>query len=405
MDVESVRKNFPVLNTQVNGFPLTYLDSAASSQKPLAVIDAISTYYKTSHANVHRGVHHLSQEATAQYEGVREKTKHFINARENHEIIFTRGTTESVNLVAQGFGQRFLSEGDEIVISGMEHHSNIVPWQMACERSGAVLKVIPLLPDGTLDMAAAASRISNKTKLLAVVHVSNSLGTINPVKELIALAKNKNAAVLLDGAQAVPHLSVDVQDLDCDFYCFSSHKMYGPTGIGILYGKELWLEKLPPYQGGGEMIETVTFEKTTYAALPYKFEAGTPNIAGTIGFGACLDYINELGYGQIAAWEEDLLHYATKSISQFDGLKILGPKINKVSVISFTIDGLHPFDIGTILDQHGIAVRTGHHCTQPIMDYYGIPGTVRASISVYNNKQDIDRLVVALERSIKMLRK
>lgn len=402
-DIDKIRNDFPILGRTVHGRPLTFLDSAASSQKPNQVVDAISHYYRNEHANVHRGVHYLSQIATDHFEEVRSKTRTFINAAKREEIIFTRGTTEAINLVANCFARQELKPGDEVVISHMEHHSNIVPWQLACEQSGATLKVIPILKNGTLDMEAAQKLINEKTKIVAVVHVSNTLGILNPAKELISLARKFNAAVLLDGAQATPHMAVDVQDLDCDFYAFSSHKMLGPTGIGVLYGREAWLEKLPPYHGGGEMIETVTFEKTTYAALPFKFEAGTPNIADTMGFGAGIDYIHGIGYDAIGEWEKHLLNYATDALEAIEGVSLLGTRENRAGVISFNVDGIHPYDIGTILDQQGIAVRTGHHCTQPIMDYYGIPGTVRASFSVYNNLEDIDNLVAGLKKSIKML--
>lgn len=402
LDLNKIRADFPILNQQVNGKPLVYFDNAATSQKPQVVIDAVANYYKTINSNIHRGVHTLSQLATDAYEMSRQKIQTHFNAQHTHEIIFTRGTTESINLVANGFSQ-LLKYGDEVIISHLEHHSNIVPWQLACEKSGATLKVIPMNDIGALQMDAFDALLSDKTKVVAVNHISNTLGTINPVKEIIDKAHKVGAAVLIDGAQAAPHLKVDVQALDCDFYCVSAHKMYGPTGIGFLYGKEVWLNKLPPYHGGGEMIKTVTFEKTTYADLPHKFEAGTPNIADGIAFGTCIDYINGIGVENMAQQEKGLLAYGTEKLLEIDGLKIYGTSTKKTSVISFNIKGIHPFDIGSIVDKLGIAVRTGHHCTQPIMDFYKIPGTVRASFAFYNTKAEIDVFVEAVKKAKIML--
>ncbi|NNK75975.1 MAG: cysteine desulfurase, partial [Maribacter sp.] len=382
---ERIRNDFPILNRKVNGYPLVYLDNAATSQTPQQVIDSIADYYSNYNANIHRGVHTLSQEATDKYEQARTKIQKHFNAAKTSEIILTSGTTHSINLVASGFSS-LLKNGDEIIVSAMEHHSNIVPWQMLSERTGAVLKVIPMTEEGELILDAYYKLLSNKTKLVFCNHVSNALGTINPIKEIIDAAHNIGAAVLIDGAQAAPHIQADVQKLDVDFYTVSAHKMCGPTGIGILYGKEEWLNKLPPYQGGGEMIAEVTFEKTTYADLPHKFEAGTPNICGVIAFGAALDYMNTIGFVEIAAYENELLAYATAQLLKIEGLRIYGTSKNKTSVISFNIEGIHPYDIGSILDKLGIAVRTGHHCAQPIMDFYKIPGTVRASFSFYNTQ-------------------
>lgn len=402
IDIQKIREDFPILHQNINGKPLVYFDNAATSQKPKLVIDAISEYYNTINSNIHRGVHTLSQKATDAYELSRQKIQHFINAKHSHEIIFTRGTTESINLVASGFSQ-LLKKDDEIIISYLEHHSNIVPWQMACEKSGAVLKVIPMNEKGELLMDAFEKLLSEKTKMVAVNHISNSLGTINPIATIIEKAHAVGAAVLIDGAQATSHLKIDVQQLDCDFYCASAHKMYGPTGVGFLYGKTEWLEKLPAYQGGGEMIASVTFEKTTYADLPHKFEAGTPNIAGGIVFGTAIDYINSIGLENIAAYEQELLKYGTEKLSQIEDIKFYGTAQNKTSVISFNIGNIHPYDIGSIIDKLGIAVRTGHHCTQPIMDFYKIPGTIRASFAFYNTKQEIDLLVEALKKARLML--
>jgi len=402
-DVTNIRKDFTILNRLVNKKPLVYLDNAATTQKPQIVLDAISHYYQQTNANIHRGVHTLSQEATNAYEEARQKIQKHINAVKPYEVLFTRGTTESINLVASGFSQ-LLQQGDEVIISYLEHHSNIVPWQLACERSGAKLRVIPMLPDGSLDMEEYTKLLSSKTKIVAVNHVSNALGTINDIQTIINQAHQVDAAVLIDGAQALAHINVDVQALDCDFYCASAHKMYGPTGVGFLYGKEKWLEKLPPYQGGGEMIAQVTFDKTTYAALPHKFEAGTPNIAGGIVFGTALDYVNNIGITEIAAYEDELLQYATTQMQELiPNLVIYGTAPKKASVLSFNISGIHNFDLGTIIDKLGIAIRTGHHCTQPIMQYFDIAGTARASFAMYNTKAEIDTFVTAVQRAQKML--
>ncbi|OQD44175.1 cysteine sulfinate desulfinase [Croceivirga radicis] len=401
-DVVQIRKDFPILNREVNGKPLVYLDNAATSQTPQQVINAIVDYYQNYNANIHRGVHALSQEATDKYEQARQKIQQHFNAAKVHEIIFTSGTTHGINLVANGFSS-LLQKGDEVLVSAMEHHSNIVPWQMLCERTGAILKVIPMNEQGELVMETYQNLLSSKTKLVFCNHISNALGTINPIEEIINAAHEVGAAVLIDGAQAAPHIKADVQALDVDFYVVSAHKICGPTGVGMLYGKEEWLKKLPPYQGGGEMIAEVTFEKTTYAELPHKFEAGTPNICGGIAFGAALDYMNTIGFEAIAAYEHQLLDYATTELSKIDGLKIYGTAQNKTSVISFNIEGVHPYDIGTILDKLGIAVRTGHHCAQPIMDFYKIPGTVRASFCFYNTKEEVDALVAGVERAKNML--
>jgi len=403
LDIDSIREQFPILHQEVNGKPLVYLDNGASSQKPKRVIDAISHYYENDHANVHRGVHTLSQRATDAFEAVRKQVQHFINAEHEHEIIYTRGTTEAINLVASSYGKVFIEEGDEVLISTMEHHSNIVPWQMMCEEWGAVLKIIPITESGEIIMDRFDELLSGRTAMVAVNHVSNSLGTINPLHEIINKAHKVGAAVLIDGAQSAPHISVDVQDLDADFYCFSAHKVYGPTGIGILYGKEQWLNDMPPYHGGGEMIDKVSFEETTYNTLPFKFEAGTPNIADTIALGEAIRFMDDIGIENIGAWENELLQYATEKLLEVDGLRIIGTAKNKASVISFLVGDIHPFDMGTILDQLGIAVRTGHHCTMPLMDWYGIPGTVRASFAVYNTKAEVDVLVDGVKRAAKML--
>lgn len=393
---KTIRNQFPVLQQEVNGKPLVYLDNGASSQMPRQVIDRLNDYHSNEHANVHRGIHSLSQKATDAFEATREKVKSFINAGSQEEVIFTTGTTDSINLVAQSYGRTFLSEGDEIIVSQMEHHANIVPWQMVAEQTGAVIKVIPMDEDGNLMMDAFHALLSKKTAIVALIHVSNALGTINPVEEIIEAAHAKNAVVLIDGAQSVPHTNVDVQALDADFYTFSAHKMCGPTGFGILYGKKELLNKMPPYRGGGDMIDKVTFEKTTYNDLPHKFEAGTPPIAAGIGLGTAIDFLNEIGMENIARREAELLDYATKKLSTIDGLRFVGQAKEKASVISFLLDGIHPTDAGTIMDKEGIAVRTGHHCAQPVMDYYNIPGTLRASISFYNNEDDIDRLAEAI---------
>ena len=401
-NVEKTREDFPILKREINGYPLVYFDNAATSQTPQQVIDVIVDYYSNYNANIHRGVHALSQEATDKYEQARKKIQEHFNAKKTHEIIFTSGTTHGINLVANGFAS-LLNKGDEIIVSALEHHSNIVPWQILAEKTGAVLKVIPMNQEGELIYPAFEELLSEKTKLVFVNHVSNALGTVNPIKKIIDKAHEYDAAVLVDGAQAAPHIKADVQALDVDFYVVSAHKMCGPTGVGMLYGKEEWLTKLPPYQGGGEMIATVTFEKTTYADLPHKFEAGTPNICGGIAFGAALDYINTIGIEKIAAYEEELLHYATKKLLEIDGMEIYGVSKEKTAVISFNINGMHPYDIGTILDKLGIAVRTGHHCAQPIMDFYKIPGTVRASFSFYNTKEEIDVFIKAVVKAKTML--
>lgn len=402
-DITAIRKEFPILKREVNGYPLVYFDNAATSQKPQVVIDSIVDYYSNYNANIHRGVHALSQEATDAYEAARTKIQKFIGAEKQHEVIFTSGTTHSINIVANGFSQ-LLEGGNEILVSAMEHHSNIVPWQMLCERTGAVLKVIPMNEDGSLMMHEYEKLLNKNTKLVFVNHISNALGTINPVKEIISLAHHYGAAVLIDGAQACAHQKVDVQELDADFYVSSAHKMCGPTGIGFLYGKESWLNKLPPYQGGGEMIKEVSFEKTTYAGLPHKFEAGTPNVAGGIAFGIAVDYLNSIGLQAISDYEHKLLEYGTQQLLTVPGLRIYGTTKAKTSVISFNLEGIHPYDVGTILDKLGIAVRTGHHCAQPIMDFYKIPGTVRASFSFYNTTEEIDLLVAGVKRAQQMLR-
>jgi cysteine desulfurase/selenocysteine lyase len=402
LDIHKIRAEFPILSQKVNGKPLVYFDNGATSQKPQIVIDAIAKYYQEINANIHRGVHTLSQLATDAYEISRVKIQHHINARYLHEVLFTSGTTHGINLVANGFAS-ILKPGDEVIVSALEHHSNIVPWQMLCEKTGAVLKVIPMNQNGELDIDVYESLLSDKTKIVTVNHISNALGTINPIKYMIEKARAVGAAVLIDGAQAVPHLKPDVQDLDCDFYTFSGHKMCGPTGTGILYGKESWLNKLPPYQGGGEMIKEVTFEKTTYADLPHKFEAGTPNIAGGIVLGTAVDYMNSVGFENIQQQENELLAHATKQLLEIEGLRIYGTGKEKASVISFNIDGIHPYDIGTIIDKLGIAVRTGHHCAQPIMNYFEIPGTIRASFSFYNTKEEIDLMVEAVKKAKTML--
>jgi cysteine desulfurase/selenocysteine lyase len=402
INVEKIRKDFPILKRTVNGKPLVYFDNAATSQTPQSVIDTIVDYYSNYNANIHRGVHALSQEATDKYEEARNKIQQHFNAKHAYEIIFTSGTTHSINLIANGFAS-LLQTGDEIIVSALEHHSNIVPWQMLCEKTGAVLKVIPMSEDGTLIIDTYHKLLNDKTKLVFCNHVSNALGTVNPIKEIIEAAHNVGAAVLIDGAQATPHIKPDVQQLDVDFYVASAHKLCGPTGVGMLYGKKEWLEKLPPYQGGGEMIATVSFEKTTYADLPHKFEAGTPNICGGIAFGAGLDYMNSIGFKAISAYENELLDYATKQLLAVEGVKIYGVAAEKTAVISFNVGKIHPYDIGTLLDKLGVAVRTGHHCAQPIMDFYKIPGTIRASFSFYNTKEEIDIMISALKKAILML--
>ena len=398
LDVERIRKDFPILHQDVHGHPLVYLDNAATSQKPQVVLDALLGYYATDNANVHRGVHQLSERATEAYEGSRQRVQRFVNAAHVHEIVFVRGTTEGINLVAQTYGRRAVGAGDEIVITALEHHSNIVPWQMLCEDRGAVLRVVPIDDTGEVEVAAYERLLGPRTRLVSIAHVSNALGTIVPVKRMIDLAHARGVPVLVDGAQAAPHLAVDVQALDCDFYTFSGHKTYGPTGIGILYGKTALLADMPPWQGGGDMIKTVSFEKTTYNDLPYKFEAGTPNIAGAIGLGAALEYLDGLGLDRVAAHEHDLLVYGTERLMQVPGLRLIGTAREKAAVLSFVLDGVHPHDVGTILDREGIAVRTGHHCAMPIMTRYEIAATTRASLAVYNTRQEIDALALGLAR-------
>ena len=401
-NIESIRNDFPILNTKVNGNQLIYFDNAATSQTPNCVIDSISDYYKNLNSNIHRGVHKLSQLATEKYEESRKKFKEHLNARSASEIIFTSGTTHSINLISNGF-TGFLKEGDEIIVSQLEHHSNIVPWQMLCEKTGAIMKVIPMNEKGDLDLSEFSDLLGNKTKVVFVNHVSNALGTVNPIETIIEKSHKAGAAVLIDGAQAAPHFEIDVRKLDVDFYVCSAHKLCGPTGVGVLYGKKKWLEQLPPYQGGGEMIDQVSFEKSTYADLPNKFEAGTPNISGVIASGIALDYINKLGIANIKQYEDYLLDYATAKLKEIDGIKIYGESRTKVSVISFNIGKIHPYDIGSVIDNLGIAVRTGHHCAQPIMDYFDIPGTIRVSFSFYNTIDEINILIDALKKASKML--
>lgn len=404
LNIEEIREDFPILHQEVYNKPLVYFDNAASTQKPLQVVEALTNYYLNDHANVHRGVHYLSQKATDKFEAARETTKRFFNAESSDEVIFTKGTTDGINLVAYSFGEAFIQEGDEIIISTMEHHSNIVPWQMLCDRKKAILRVIPISDKGELDMDAYQNLLSSKTKLVSVVHTSNALGTINPVKEITQLAKSVNAYVLIDGAQAAPHQKIDVQEIGCDFYVFSGHKIFGPTGIGALYGKREVLEAMPPYQVGGEMIKTVTFEKTTYNELPFKFEAGTPNIADVMGFAVAMDYMNSVGYENIQAHENAMLKYATGQLKiNFENVRIIGEADNKASVISFLLGNAHPYDVGALLDKMGIAVRTGHHCTEPLMNRFKIPGTVRASFAFYNTFEEIDMMINALKRAEKML--
>ena len=397
------RNDFPILEQQIYGRPLVYFDNAATTQKPQVVIDAISRYYETINSNIHRGVHYLSQVATEEYEIARKRIQTFINAEHAYEVIFTRGTTESINLIASSFGKAFLQKDDEIIITEMEHHSNIVPWQMICEEKGAQLKVIPFDEEGVLEAEQLEKLITPRTKLLALTHISNTLGTINPIKQLIETAHRHGVPVMIDGAQAIAHAKVDVQDLDCDFYCFSGHKMYAPMGIGVLYGKAQWLNKMPPYQGGGDMIKQVTFEKTTYNELPFKFEAGTPSVADVIGLKTAVDYLEEIGIERIAAYEDELLQYGTQKLSDIEGLRIIGRSPHKAAIISFNVGDIHPSDVGVLIDQLGIAVRTGHHCTQPLMDKLEIPGTIRASFAFYNTKEEIDALVAALHKIIPML--
>jgi cysteine desulfurase/selenocysteine lyase len=403
-DVAAIRREFPILSRQVHGRPLVYLDNAATSQKPRAVIDALSGYYEEINANIHRGVHWLSQRATDRYEAARESARRFINAASVEEIVFVRGTTEAINLVAQTYGRTRVNEGDEIVISHLEHHSNIVPWQMLCAERKATLRVVPINDAGEFQFDAYAGLLNDRTRLVAVSHVSNALGSINPVREIIALARSRGIPVLLDGAQAVPHLKVDVRDLGADFYTFSGHKMYGPTGIGVLYGRTEWLESLPPWQGGGDMILSVSFDGTTYNKPPFKFEAGTPNIEGGVGLGAAIEWLEGVGLDNVAAHEHELLEYGTRALGRIDGLNLVGTARNKAGVLSFTLDGIHPHDIGTILDQAGIAIRTGHHCAQPVMDRFNVPATARASLAAYNNTADIDALVEGLDQVVRMFR-
>jgi len=401
-DVTRIREDFPILKEKVHGKPLVYLDNGATSQKPQAVIDALNHYYSAENSNIHRGVHYLSEQATAAYEAARGKVREFLNARADKEIIFVRGTTEAINLVAQSYGRSFLNAGDEIIVSAMEHHSNIVPWQMLCEQVGAKLRVIPINHDGEIVMEEFRRLLGDKSKLVSVTHVSNALGTVVPVKEIVALAHQRGVPVLLDGAQAVPHLKVDVQDLGCDFYAFSGHKMFGPTGVGVLYGRAELLEKMPPYQGGGDMISLVTFEKTHYNVLPYKFEAGTPHIAGGIGLGAAIDYLAALDWHEVAAHEHRLLSYATAALSDIEGLRIIGTAKDKAGVLSFVFDHVHAHDVGTILDQEGVAVRAGHHCAMPVMQRFGVPATTRVSFAFYNTIEEIDVLVGAIRRVLKV---
>ena len=401
-DVARIREDFPILKQTVNGKPLVYLDNAATSQKPQVVIDALARYYSTENANVHRGVHTLSQLATDDYEAARSKVRRFINAEDDREIIFVRGTTEGINLVAQSFGRQNIKEGDEIVISAMEHHSNIVPWQILCEESGAKLRVIPINDAGELLLDEYEKLLNQRTKLVSILHVSNALGTIIPVKKIVEIAHAQGVPVLLDGAQAAPHCPVDVRDLDCDFYVFSGHKLYGPTGIGVLYGKAERLEAMPPYQGGGEMIKSVTFEKTIYNILPHKFEAGTPNIAGSIGLGAAIDYVTDLGLDRIGAYERSLLEYGTELLSGLSNVRMIGTAKEKSGILSFVMDGVHPHDIGTILDAEGVAVRTGHHCAQPVMERFGVSATARASLAFYNTKEEIDALIKGIDRVVEV---
>lgn len=399
MNINDIRTQFPILDQQVHGHPLVYLDNAATTQKPLSVIEALGDYYRTGNANIHRGTYHLAATATEAYEAVRTQVADFINARHRHEIVFTRGTTESINLVASSFARCYFRGDDEVIVSGMEHHSNIVPWQLA----GARLRPIPFSDDGTLDIDALDSLFSEHTRLVAVAHVSNTLGTVNPVELIVQKAHSRGIPVLVDGAQAVAHCSVDVQQIGCDFYCFSGHKMYGPMGVGVMYGREELLNELPPYQGGGEMIDTVTFERTTFNQLPYRFEAGTPSVGDVIGLGRAIAFMQQVGVDNIAAHEAELLGYATHQLATIPGLRIYGTASRKAAVISFLVGQSHPYDVGTLLDQLGVAVRTGHHCTQPVMDRYGIPGTVRASFAVYNTRDEVDLLVAALQRVLPML--
>jgi cysteine desulfurase/selenocysteine lyase len=402
-DVEKVRGDFPILREKVHGKPLVYLDNAATSQKPQLVIDTLEKYYRLENANIHRGIHFLSERATQAYEDARAKVARFINAADGREIIFVRGTTEGINLVAQTYGRKLIGEEDEIILSAMEHHSNIVPWQILCEQVGARLRIIPMNDDGELLIDEYERLLSDRTKLVAVTHLSNALGTINPVKQIIQIAHRRGVPVLVDGAQAAPHLKVDVRDLDCDFYAFSGHKLYGPTGVGVLYGRASLLDAMPPYQGGGDMISSVTFEKTLYNVLPYKFEAGTPNIAGGIGLGAAIDYLSQVGLELVTAYERELLDYATEAVSTISGVRIIGTAREKSGVLSFVLDGVHAHDVGTILDQEGIAIRTGHHCAMPVMQRFGVPATARASLAFYNTRAEVDALVGATHKAKRML--
>lgn len=404
LDIDKIRKDFPLLQEKVYGKPLVYLDNSATTQKPQVVLDTLERYYKHYNSNVHRGVHHLSQVASEEYEGARHIIAGFINARKHEEVIFTKGTTDSINLIANVFGRGIIKPGDEVIVSAMEHHSNIVPWQIMCEDRGAVLKVIPMDENGELIMSEYTNLLSDKTKIVSVAYVSNSLGTVNPVRDIIAQAHAHNIPVMLDAAQAIQHMPLDVQELDADFIAFSGHKVYGPTGIGILYGKREWLDKLPPYQGGGDMIKTVTFAKTTYNELPFKYEAGTPDISGAIALGAAVKYVQEIGIENIHAYEEQLVNYAVEQLSTVEGLRFIGNPKNRSGAISFLVNAIHPYDLGELLDKQGVAIRTGHHCAEPVMDFFCIPGTVRASFAMYTNKEDIDRLVVAINRAAGMLR-
>ena len=403
LDIAKIRKDFPLLETQVYGKDIVYLDNGATTQKPLAVLQALDAYYTGYNSNVHRGVHLLSQQATAAYELSRKKVQAYINAAHDHEVIFTKGTTDSINLIASSFGRKYLNAGDSILISAMEHHSNIVPWQMICEERGAVLKVIPMDENGVLEMDLLPSLLDERVKLVSVTYVSNSLGTVNPVREIIRQAHALNIPVMIDAAQAIQHFPIDVQELDVDFMAFSGHKLYGPTGIGVLYGKEQWLNDLPPYQGGGDMIKTVTFEKTIYNELPYKFEAGTPDISGAIGLGIAIDYVNSIGLSNIQAAEHELVTYALAQLAEVEGIRFIGNAAERSSVVSFLLEGIHPYDLGELLDKQGIAIRTGHHCTEPVMDFFGIPGTCRASFAFYNTKEEIDVLVKGIKRAAAIL--
>jgi len=398
LDPDAIREDFPILEQMVYGKPLVYLDNAATSQKPRVVIDELTQYYSTDNSNIHRGVHLLSERATASYEAARVKAQRFINAAESKEVIFARGTTEAINLVANSYGRANVKAGDEVLITAMEHHSNIVPWQILCDEKGARLRVAPINDEGELILEELAALINRKTKIISLVHVSNALGTINPIRAVVEIAHRHEVPVMIDGAQAAPHIRLDVQELDCDFYAFSGHKVYGPTGIGVLYGKAELLDAMPPYQGGGDMIASVAFDKTTYNTLPYKFEAGTPNIAGTIGLGAAIDYVNKLGIERIARYEHELLEYGTEALSQISGLRLIGTAKEKAGVLSFVLDGVHPHDVGTILDREGIAIRTGHHCAMPLMNRFGIPATARASLAFYNTRKEIDALVEGIHK-------